>query len=263
VLTLTEKDAPPLPGDAEGSKDFALEFDSVSFGYKPEQDVLKEVSLTIRPGESVALVGPTGCGKTTITSLALRLYDVERGTIRLGGRDIRALSRAELRRNFSVVPQEMFLFEGTLAENIAAGEKPDLAKVEAVLRRMGIYDWVSERGLGLLAPVQSGGANFSVGERQLIAFARALYRDAPILILDEATASVDSMTEARMQNALSALLQGRTAIIVAHRLSTIQSVSRIVVMRRGQVVETGTHEELLREGGLYATLHRLHLSRTE
>jgi len=261
LLDTQEKDAPQFETGSDGSPAIALELDQVSFGYKPGHDVLHEVDLTVKPGESIALVGPTGCGKTTITSLLLRLYDIERGTIRIHGKDVRTLSRAELRRNFSVVPQEMFLFAGTLAQNIAAGEKPDLGRVQKVLADMGTEDWFRERPGGLEAFVQQGGTNFSVGERQLIAFARALYRDAPIIVLDEATANIDSATEARMQKAMTALLKGRTAIVVAHRLSTIRSVSRIVVMQAGRVTEQGTHEELLSQGGLYATLHRLHLSR--
>jgi ATP-binding cassette, subfamily B, multidrug efflux pump len=261
LLGNQEQDAPQLDLGSDGSQAFALELEKVSFGYKPEQDVLHEVDLQVRPGESIALVGPTGCGKTTITSLLLRLYDTRRGTIRLHGKDTRTLSRSELRRNFSVVPQEMFLFEGTLAQNIAAGEVPDMAKITRVLADMGAEDWFRERPGGLDAHVQQGGTNFSVGERQLIAFARALYRDAPIIVLDEATANIDSTTEARMQKAMAALLKGRTAIVVAHRLSTIRSVDRIVVLQKGRVTEQGTHDQLLAQGGLYATLHRLHLSR--
>src|SRR5690606_30463635 len=195
--------------------------EDVTFAYKPGLDVLHRVSLRVRPGETVALVGPTGSGKSTMTALLLRLYEHHEGTVKVFGKDTRGMSREELRRQFAIVPQDVFLFPGTLAENIAAGEAPDRSRVEWVLREMGIDDLLLGRKEGLDAEVKVGGTNFSAGERQLIAFARALYRDAPILVLDEATASVDSDTELRMQRALFKLMEGRTTIVVAHRLSTI------------------------------------------
>jgi ATP-binding cassette subfamily B multidrug efflux pump len=241
----------PVPGEA-----VALE--NVTFAYKPGVPVLKEITLHVKKGERVALVGATGAGKTTVTALLLRLYDFEQGTARVLGQDVRSYDRRALRDLFSVVPQDVFLFAGTVASNVAmTDETPDLARVEQALSRVGALDVFLRRPGGLQAPVDERGANFSAGERQLLAFARALYRDAPLLILDEATASIDSDTEARLQTALEAVMSGRTALVIAHRLSTIRAVDRIVVFHHGRVVEAGTHEELLTKNEVYARLYRL------
>jgi ATP-binding cassette subfamily B protein len=241
----------------------ALELDDVCFSYKPGVPVLDHVSLNAKAGEKIALVGPTGSGKTTITALLLRLYDVQSGVVRMQGKDVVGLDRSQLRRSFDVVPQDVFLFPGTLAENIAAGAIPDRRRVEEVLRRIDAYDLLASRRGGLDARIDESATNFSVGERQLIAFARALYRDAPILILDEATASVDSDTEARLQHALELLLEGRTALVIAHRLSTVRAADRIVVLQKGRVIETGSHDELVRRDGLYRALYDLQFSRQD
>lgn len=265
LLRIKDRDAPMIPtseGD-HGDPSYAVELSHVSFAYKPGLDVLHDVSLRARPGESIALVGPTGSGKTTITALLLRLYDHHTGVVRVNGRDVRTMTRDELRRKFAVVPQDAFLFPGTLAENIATGEVPDMDRVRSVLVEMDILEFLTRRVGGLDALITGGGANFSAGERQLIAFARALYRDAKILILDEATASVDSDTEGRMQRALTKLMEGRTSVVVAHRLSTIAAADRIVVLQKGEVVERGTHDELVVQDGLYAALHRLQFSRSD
>lgn len=245
----------------DGSSDLALEFSKVHFSYKPGVPVLDDVSFSAAPGEKIALVGPTGSGKTTIASLLLRLYEVESGHVRVFGKDVRSIDRETLRKSFAVVPQDVFLFPGTIADNVAVGDVPDLGRVRETLERIGAYDLLVSRAGGLSARIEERGQNFSVGERQLIAFARALYRDAPILLLDEATASVDSATESRLQAALNALTHGRTSIIIAHRLSTIQTADRIVVLQKGRVVEQGSHEQLLHTGGLYSRLHQLHFSR--
>jgi ATP-binding cassette, subfamily B, multidrug efflux pump len=263
LLEADEPDAPLKPAKPPGNPEFAVALEDVTFEYKAGVPVLCDLNIAVRRGERVALVGPTGSGKTTITALLLRLYDVERGVVRVFGDDVCGLDRNALRRNFAVVPQDVVLFPGTVAENVAAGVAPDRARVEDVLRRIGALDLFQAREGGLDAAVGEQGANFSAGERQLIAFARALYRDAPILILDEATASIDSDTEARLQRALEELLRGRTALVIAHRLSTIRSADRILVLRKGRLVEEGNHEELIRQGGLYAKLHELQFSREQ
>lgn len=265
LMRYKDRDAPQCSQEEgrNGDPKYAVEFEDVTFGYTLNHDVLHKVSLRALPGESIALVGPTGSGKTTITALLLRLYEHREGAVRVFGTDVRTLSRDELRRKFAVVPQDVYLFPGTLAENIAAGPDPDRARVKQVLEDMDLLDFMTRRAGGLDAEITAGGTNFSAGERQLIAFARALYRDAKILILDEATASVDSETEARMQRALKKLMEGRTSIVVAHRLSTISAADRIVVLQKGHVVERGTHQELVLQNGLYAALHRLQFSRGE
>lgn len=247
----------PAPGSA------CIEFSHVGFGYREGDAVLDDVSFHVAQGEHVALVGATGAGKTTTTSLLLRLYDHDRGQIRVMGRDIREMTRAQLRQSFSVVPQDVFLFAGTVAENVAFSPTVvDEQRVQDVLARVGALDLVRKRPGGLAARVEERGANWSAGERQLFAFARALYRDAPLIVLDEATANIDSETEARLQGAVSELMRGRTAIVIAHRLSTIQKADRILVFHHGQIIEQGTHQSLLELGRVYARLHRLQFGDT-
>lgn len=261
-----DEDAPrdDVAGDVAKSPDVAFELEGVDFEYKPNVPILRDVSIRAEKGEKIALVGATGAGKSTVASLLLRLYDIRDGSVRVFGRDVRTLPRDELRRNFAVVPQDVFLFPGTVASNIAAGDvEVDKTKVIRALDRIGALDLFERREGGLDAKVMERGSNFSAGERQLIAFARALYRDPPILVLDEATANVDSDTEARLQKAVWAAMQGRTALIIAHRLSTIRAASRIVVFHKGRVVEQGSHEALLAQNGAYARLYQLQFGRGE
>ncbi len=256
--TLETAPAPAAAAEAsDGFADEAIALENVTFGYKPGVSVLRDVTLRVKRGEKVALVGATGAGKTTVTSLLLRLYDFDDGTVRVLGKDVCSYDRRDLRELFSVVPQDVFLFAGTVASNIAmSDEEPDLGRVERALARVGALDLFLKRPGGLEARVDERGANFSAGERQLLAFARALYRDAPLLILDEATASIDSDTETRLQAALEAVVEGRTSLVIAHRLSTIRAVDRIVVFHKGRIVESGTHDALLAKNGVYARLYR-------
>lgn len=256
-----EPDAPAIAVDsAREETGSAIEFRGVTFAYKPGQPVIHDLHLRIAQGEQVGIVGATGSGKTTLMALLLRLYEVQEGSVRVNGQDVRALSREQHRARFATVPQDVFLFTGTVLENIAleVGE-PDRERVRAVLERVGAWDWIEARG-GLDARVEERGGNWSAGERQLLAFARALYRDAPILVLDEATANVDSETEARLQHAVSEVITGRTALVIAHRLSTIRALDRILVFHHGRLAEQGTHDELVDAGGIYARLHALQLA---
>jgi ATP-binding cassette subfamily B protein len=242
----------------DGAADEAIALENVTFAYKPGVPVLRDVSLAARRGERLALVGATGAGKSTVAGLLLRLYEIDSGHARVLGKDVRSYEPHELRRRFSVVPQDVFLFPGTIASNVAmTDQEPDRARVEQALRRVGAHELFARREGGLDARVDERGANFSAGERQLLAFARALYRDAPLLILDEATASVDSDTEAKLQTALEEVTKGRTSLVIAHRLSTIRAANRIVVFHKGRVVETGSHDELVAKQGVYARLYRM------
>ena len=258
-----ERDAPTSVPEVGGSaaamappesRDLALEFRQVGFGYRPDVRTIDHLDFSVGRGEHVALVGPTGCGKTTVVSLLLRLYEFDSGSIRVFGRKIRDFDVTELRRQFAFVPQDPYLFPGTLLTNIASSLTPDRERVVSILERIGALETLSDRPLGLDAPVVGQGQELSVGERQLVAFARALYRDSPILLLDEATASIDSDTEARLQLALREASHERTALVIAHRLGTIRHADRILVMRRGALVEAGTHAALMNKGGLYARL---------
>jgi ATP-binding cassette subfamily B protein len=241
----------------------AVAFRAVDFAYHADVPVLHRVSFDVAPGEHVALVGPTGSGKSTIAALLIRLYEHQAGDIEVFGQSVRNGDVAWLRRQFAMVPQDPWLFRGTLLSNIAGADAPDRARAREVLERMRALEHFENKLGGLDAIVGSRGLEYSVGERQLVAFARALYRDAPILLLDEATASIDSETEGRLQRALLASLVGRTAIVIAHRLSTIKTADRILVLQQGRLVESGTHQQLLQADGLYRRLVALSSVRLE
>jgi ATP-binding cassette subfamily B protein len=236
----------------------AVEFDHVWFAYRDEDWVLRDVSFRIEAGETVAVVGHTGAGKTTLTNLLLRFYDIQRGSITVGGIDIREFALDDLRRHFGVVLQDPYLFTGTVETNIRLGtawiEDHDL---ESAATQVNLMDFIRELPEGFHHPVRERGVGFSTGQKQLISFARALAHDPRFLILDEATSSVDTETEFRVREALAQLVKGRTSLVIAHRLSTIQRADRIMVMHKGQLRECGTHQELLALHGIYWKLYQL------
>jgi ATP-binding cassette subfamily B protein len=236
----------------------AIEFDHVWFAYKDPDWVLADVSFRIQPGETIAVVGHTGAGKTTIASLLLRFYEVQRGVIRIGGIDIREFDLESLRRNFGIVLQDPHLFTGTIAENIRLGT-PGISdgQLAEAAARVNLLDFVQSLPEGFDQPVRERGAGYSTGQKQLINFARALAHNPRFLILDEATSSVDTETELRIREALQHLVDGRTSIVIAHRLSTIQRADRIIVMHKGKLREIGTHQELLAVRGIYWKLYQL------
>ncbi len=281
--TPIEITSPALPQKAEGAG--RIEFDHVWFAYrKLETDddahvaanassnghgeldsksgtfdwILRDVSFTIDPGETVAIVGHTGAGKTTIISLLMRFYDIQKGAIRIDGVDIRQMDLNDLRRRFGVVLQDPFLFTGTIENNIRLGTAwiTD-EQIETAAENVNVADFVRSLPEGFKSPVLERGSTMSTGQKQLISFARALAHNPKILVLDEATSSVDTETEIRVREALTRMVEGRTSVIIAHRLSTIQRADKIIVMHKGHVREVGTHQQLLGQRGIYWKLYQL------
>ena len=244
--------APPLP-PVRGH----VRFEQVSFGYKPERFVLHEIDFEAQPGQMVALVGATGSGKSSIISLLARFYVPQQGRVLIDGHDIRAFSGESLHRQMGLVLQSNYLFTGTVLENIRyARPSASLEEVTQAAKSLGTYDAVMSLAQGFQTDVGERGANMSLGQRQLICFTRAFLADPRILMLDEATSSVDTATELLIQGSLERLLSGRTTFVVAHRLSTIQRADVILVIDQGRIVERGTHWELLEADGRYAQLYQ-------
>jgi ATP-binding cassette subfamily B multidrug efflux pump len=270
VATSGTKPVPQLQGE--------VEFDKVWFAYNRQdsdanrQDgeanepewVLKDISFHVKPGQTVAFVGATGAGKTSIINLLSRFYDIQQGHIRVDGEDLREYDLSQLRRQIGVVLQDVFLFAGSIRDNITLGNKEiSDAKIWEAAALVGAERFIGRLPGGLDYPVMERGATLSVGQRQLISFVRALVYEPSVIVLDEATSSVDSETEELIQHAIDKLMEGRTSLVIAHRLSTIQKADRIIVLDRGEIKETGTHDELLRLGGYYAQLYRMQYASSE
>ncbi len=251
---INDPEVPVQPENVKG----AIEFNNVWFAYNPGEHVLKNVSFKINPGETVAIVGATGAGKTSLINILTRFYDIEKGSITLDGTDIREIRKHELRKYISLVLQDVFLFSGTIKSNISLGsDKITGDQIVEAAKTVGAHRFISQLPNGYDEEVKEKGATLSVGQKQLISFARALAYNPQILILDEATSSIDTESEQLIQNAIEKLLVGRTSIVIAHRLSTIQNADKILVMHKGELKESGTHQELLIKKGIYYRLYQL------
>jgi ATP-binding cassette, subfamily B, multidrug efflux pump len=241
---------PPIEG--------RVDFEHLEFGYHDEEPVLHDINLHVEPGQRIALVGETGAGKSTIIRLLGRFFEIDGGSLRIDGHDIRQVTRASLRRQLGIVLQDTFLFSGTIADNIRYGRlDASDEEVEAAARAVGAHDFIMRAPQGYATQVGENGVNLSVGQRQMVSFARALLADPRILILDEATSSVDTATEKLIEAGMARLMEGRTSFVIAHRLSTIVNADQIVVMDGGRIIEQGTHEELLARGGRYYNLYTM------
>jgi ATP-binding cassette subfamily B protein len=247
-------DAVTLTRDMDGS----VEFRDVVFGYNPQHPVLNRVSFRVNPGETVAIVGPTGSGKTSAMALVHRFYEVQSGAVLVGGHDVRDITQESLGQQVAMVLQDPFLFTGTVFENIRYN-KSDATRegVIAAAKAVGAHDFIERMPQGYDTLLEQRGSNLSLGQRQLLSFARALVADAKILVLDEATASIDSYTEREIQKALETLLKGRTGMVIAHRLATIRGADRIIVLQNGELIEEGNHDQLMEMNGLYAKLYNM------
>lgn len=255
---LDEEEEPAEPENAEQVQgmNHSVTFQDVSFSYQPNTKLLQEINLNAHAGQRIAIVGPTGCGKTTIINLIMRFYDVDSGSIRINDTDIRQITRRSLRSLFGMVLQDTWLFSGTIRENIAYG-KPDatLEEVAAAAKAALAHSFITRLPNGYDTMISEDGGNLSQGQRQLLCIARVMLVDPPMLILDEATSSIDTRTELLVQKAFQRMMEGRTSFVVAHRLSTIQGADLILVMNAGKIIEQGTHQELLEKKGFYAELY--------
>ncbi|MBD1874580.1 ABC transporter ATP-binding protein [Nodosilinea sp. FACHB-131] len=249
---LNATEMPPIKGE--------VRFEAVGFGYTPNQRVLKGINLCAQPGQMVALVGPTGAGKTTIINLITRFYDVSEGAVRIDGVDVRAVTQASLRRQIGIVLQDNLLFSGTVAENIAFGvPHASQADIEAAAQAANVHEFITSLPQGYSTRLGERGAPLSQGQRQLVSIARAVLIDPRILLLDEATSSIDTRTEGLVQEAIARLLHNRTSFVIAHRLSTVTQADQVLVIQQGDIVEQGTHAELMTRQGIYANLYSLQL----
>jgi ATP-binding cassette subfamily B protein len=259
-------DVQPEVEDKDGAReltgiDGSIEFDNVTFGYDPDNPILHDVSFKVKPGEVVALVGPTGSGKTSITALTHRFYDVQKGVVRVGGYDVKDVTQESLGHHVGMVLQEPFLFSESVFDNIRYNTPDvDMAQVVQAAKTVGAHGFIERLPEGYNTVLEERGSNLSIGQRQLISFARAIVADTEILVLDEATASIDSYTELMIQKALAKLLEGRTGVMIAHRLATIRGADRIIVLQDGRIVEIGNHDELMADKGLYFKLYSLNYS---
>ena len=234
--------------------DGTVELSHVYFSYDPDKKLIEDFNLSVKPGQRVAIVGPTGCGKTTIINLLMRFYDVNEGAIRVMGEDIRDVTRESLRAGYGMVLQETWLKTGTIRENIVMG-KPDATEVIAAAKASHAHNFIKRLPNGYDTFITEDGGNLSQGQKQLLCITRVMLCLPPMLILDEATSSIDTRTELKIQNAFATMMKGRTSFIVAHRLSTIREADVILVMRDGNIIEQGNHKELLEKGGFYAKLY--------
>ena len=259
VIELIDEVSEPKDGeDAEELTDVLgkIEFKNVCFSYDPARPLIENTSFKAEPGDRIAIVGPTGCGKTTLINLLVRFYDTNSGDILIDGKSIRSVTRKSLREAWGMVLQDNFIFRGTVHDNIAVG-KPDATRDEviAAAKRSHAHGFIKRLSEGYDTVLDEGGENLSLGERQLLAISRIMLDTPPILILDEATSSIDTRTERRIQDAFHTMMEGRTSFIVAHRLSTVVGADKILVMRDGNIIEEGTHGELLARGGFYSELY--------